>query len=63
PTVLAIGEVRLPDPKSYKQAMQRPDAALWQEAVDTELANMRRNEVWSPIPFDQALSRGMPVPR
>ena len=31
----------LPDPKSYKQAMARPDAAEWQKTIDKEMNSLR----------------------
>ena len=39
--------INLPAPESYEQAMNRPDAAMWQHAVDVEHAAFEKLEVMS----------------
>ncbi|POM60031.1 mitochondrial protein, partial [Phytophthora palmivora] len=38
----------LPDPKSYRAAMQMPDAHLWQMAFDEEVNSLEANKTWEP---------------
>ena len=38
---VAKGSISTADPKSYKQAMARPDAKAWREAIDKEMNSLR----------------------
>ena len=40
----------LTDPRSYTEAMSRPDAAGWREAMEAEIASHARNGTWSLVP-------------
>ena len=37
------------DPSSYKEAVSRPDAERWREAISTELDNLKRNGVFVEV--------------
>jgi len=37
------------DPSSYKEAVSRPDAEKWREAISTELDNLKRNSVFVEV--------------
>ena len=37
------------DPSSYKEAVSRPDAEKWREAISTELDNLKRNGVFVEV--------------
>lgn len=34
------------DPKTYEEAMSRPDAELWQRAMDEEIESLHKNGTW-----------------
>jgi hypothetical protein len=34
------------DPASFEEAMSRPNASKWQEAIEDEMTSMSTNEVW-----------------
>lgn len=37
------------DPKTYHQALQRPDSELWVEAMNRELAALEKMDVWEEV--------------
>lgn len=37
------------DPSTYKQAISRPDASKWKEAINSELGSMSTNKVWKLV--------------
>jgi hypothetical protein len=37
------------DPESYEEAMSRPDAAMWKQACDEEIASLKRYEVYKVV--------------
>ena len=43
------------EPRTYAEAMSRPDAAMWRVAVDSELDSLRRAGTWTltPLPADR----------
>ena len=48
------------EPKSYKQALKRPDADLWIEAIEREVSSLDENKTWNPI-FKSDLPRNANV--
>ena len=48
----------LPDPTSFKEAMSRPDSALWAEAIKAELQGIEDMEVWEVIYDESKLPAG-----
>ncbi len=38
------------DPTSYEEAMRGADRALWEEALEQELASIDANGTWEPSP-------------
>ncbi len=45
----AIKHQHGPEPRSYKEAMDREDAALWKPAFLKELGSMEENKVWREV--------------
>ncbi|MBW0572780.1 hypothetical protein O181_112495, partial [Austropuccinia psidii MF-1] len=43
------------DPKSYSQATHHPDSKQWLAAIDNELSNMKKHQVWSPHEQDKSI--------
>ena len=37
------------DPTSYQEALSRPDASLWQQAITSELNSLKDNDMWTII--------------
>lgn len=42
----ALSATVSPDPATYKEAITRPDAELWQRAMDEEIASIEANNTW-----------------
>src|SRR5665213_3374868 len=38
------------DPATYQEALLRPDASSWQQAIESELKSLKDNDTWSIIP-------------
>jgi len=38
------------DPATYQEALLRPDASLWRQAIESELKSLKDNDTWSIIP-------------
>src|SRR5271163_1050069 len=38
------------DPATYQEALLRPDASLWRQAIESELKSLNDNDTWSIIP-------------
>ncbi len=41
-------------PRNYKEAMQRPDAEKWKEAIEVEMKNLQDNKVYEVVKREQA---------
>ncbi|KMQ86176.1 gag-pol polyprotein [Lasius niger] len=39
---------------TYEEAMERPDKALWKEAIEEKKKSMKRNDVWTLVPRTEA---------
>ena len=39
----------MPDPKTYKASRVLPDARLWAQAMDDEIASMETNNTWQVV--------------
>jgi hypothetical protein len=52
--MLASSDPRLPDPKTYAEAMKSDEAELWQQAVTEEKSSLEEKHTWDivPIPKD-----------
>jgi hypothetical protein len=52
--MLASCDPRLPDPKTFTEAMKSDDAELWQQAVTEEKSSLEEKHTWDilPIPKD-----------
>lgn len=48
PRVLTIQD-KIPEPKSYRQALEGPHAKEWQEAMDEEYQSLLSNSTWTLI--------------
>jgi hypothetical protein len=57
---LAEDEV-LTDPQSYEEAMSRPDAKLWSQAMDEEMKSLMENKTWDPVDSVPKHARAIPV--
>lgn len=40
-------------PRTYKQAMNSPDSELWRKAIDVELENMARHNVFTVVELNR----------
>ena len=50
-----------PDFPTYHQAMSRPDAELWQEAMNSEIETLESMKTWTVVPRSDAIAAGKKV--
>ena len=51
----------LPDPLTYKQAMEREDSDLWVAAIKAELKGMEELDVWDVVVDESKLPKGINI--
>jgi hypothetical protein len=47
---MAIAAHFVSAPRSYKEAVSRPDRTKWEQAMDRELQSIKDNDVWTLVP-------------
>jgi hypothetical protein len=49
------------DPITYQEALSRPDASLWQQAITSELNSLKANDTWSIMSYHQIPDGRQPI--
>src|SRR5665213_4462114 len=59
--VLLTNCINNDDPATYQEALLRPDALSWQQAIESELKSLKDNDMWSIIPHHLIPDRRQPI--
>jgi hypothetical protein len=50
-----IDQPRFPDPNSYKEAMNSPEAPLWKQSVREEITSLEKKHSWDVVPLPEGV--------